>query len=165
MTFVIDSVHWYYIEKFDFDHVWDLEEVYQLKYHDMILQPVGQFHFSSLITFWFVFRSQDLTYKIINYTSDGVIQDEQRQIFRDALNLWQSASRLRITEVNSDDADILVSFVTRTHGDNYPFDGEGGTLAHAFYPHNNEGKDVLATDYSRETPLVKQQGCSSENVA
>lgn len=56
--------------------------------------------------------------------------------------MWQSASGLRITEVNSGDADILISFVTRTHGDNYPFDGEEGTLAHAFYPHNNEGNMV-----------------------
>ena len=67
------------------------------------------------------------------------------------MNLWQSASRLRFTEVNSDDADILVSFVTKTHGDGYPFDGKGGTLAHAFYPHNNEGKEVFLKDYPRET--------------
>lgn len=79
---------------------------------------------------------------MINYTNDGIKQNKQQQIFRSALNLWQSASRLQFTEVNSDDADILVSFVTEDHGDRYPFDGEGGTLAHAFYPHNNKGKGL-----------------------
>lgn len=100
-------------------------------------------------SYFFVF--QDITYKIINYTNDGIAQNKQQQIFRNALNLWQSASRLRFTEVDSDDADILVSFVTKTHGDRYPFDGEGGTLAHAFYPHNNKGKEVfLNADYPGE---------------
>jgi len=97
-------------------------------------RSVGEFNLQG--TKW---EKLDLTYKIINYTNDGITRDEQQQIFRSALNLWQSASRLRFTEVNSDEADILVSFVTKTHGDGYPFDGEGGTLAHAFYPHNNEG--------------------------
>ena len=83
---------------------------------------------------------QDLTYKIINFTNDGIPYEKQREIFRGALNKWQEVSSLRITEVDSTDADILISFVTKDHGDGYPFDDQGGTLAHAFYPHNNLGE-------------------------
>ena len=83
---------------------------------------------------------QDLTYRIVNFTRDGIPSYVQRRIFRKALYLWQSASGLRIREVYFGDADILISFVNRRHGDPYPFDGKSGTLAHAFYPHSNKGK-------------------------
>lgn len=60
------------------------------------------------------------------------------------IDLWDKASSLKITEetdssVKDDDVDILIRFVRGNHGDGYSFDGEGGTLAHAFYPHNNKG--------------------------
>ncbi|XP_078350865.1 macrophage metalloelastase-like isoform X2 [Oculina patagonica] len=84
-------------------------------------------------------KRRDITYRILNFTRDGIPSYVQRRIFRNALNLWQSASGLTIREVYGGDADILISFVTRRHGDPYPFDRKGGTLAHAFYPHSNQG--------------------------
>ena len=58
--------------------------------------------------------------------------------------MWEEVSTLTITEetdltVRNDDVEILISFVNGYHYDSYPFDGPGGTLAHAYYPHNNEG--------------------------
>ena len=62
--------------------------------------------------------------------------------------MWQAVSSLQITELESGDADILISYVTNDHGDGYPFDGEGGTLAHAFYPYNNQGKLLFSIHIS-----------------
>ena len=53
--------------------------------------------------------------------------------------MWQDASQLTFRESNDDNADILIDFERGYHSDGYPFDGKGGTLAHAFYPHTNRG--------------------------
>nr|XP_054774004.1 interstitial collagenase-like [Lytechinus pictus] len=55
-------------------------------------------------------------------------------IMNNALQFWEDASALDITEGTGSDAEIQVSFEEGAHGDNGPFDGPGGTLAHAFYP-------------------------------
>jgi len=94
---------------------------------------IGRFNLQG--TIW---KKRDLTYRVLNFTR-GISSYTQRRIFRKAFYLWQSSSDLRIREVYSGDADILISFVRQVHGDPYPFDGAGGTLAHAFYPHSNKG--------------------------
>lgn len=44
-------------------------------------------------------------------------------------------SPLTITEtLQLNDANIHLQYATQRHGDNFPFDGKGGILAHAFYP-------------------------------
>lgn len=87
--------------------------------------------------------SQELTYKIKSFTSDISDREKQRQIFKQAFDLWSGATNLRIKEDRSSadkDVDIHISFESGYHNDAYPFDGQGGTLAHAFYPHNNLGE-------------------------
>ena len=76
-------------------------------------------------------------------TSDLPV-DVQRVILRRMINKWAEASTLTIREetdpaVPDDNVDILIRFVTNYHGDPYSFDGRGGTLAHAYYPHHNKG--------------------------
>ena len=71
-------------------------------------------------------------------------EDVQKDILRRMIQKWAEASQLTITEqtdpsVPDDDVEILIRFVRLYHGDPYSFDGPGGTLAHAYYPHNNRG--------------------------
>ena len=91
--------------------------------------------------------SQELTYKIKSFTSDIRDREKQRQIFKQAFDLWSGAMnlQLRIKEDRSSadkDVDIQISFEIGWHNDDYPFDGPGGVLAHAFYPpaDNNSGE-------------------------
>ena len=93
--------------------------------------------------FFFYFTLQDLTFRIISHTSDLPV-GTQENILRKMIQKWADASALTIREQNEptvpdDDVDILIRFVRRYHGDPYAFDGAGGTLAHAYYPHNNQG--------------------------
>lgn len=62
-----------------------------------------------------------------------------RKVMKKAFTYWSDITNLDFKEVNGNDPDIWVKFVTRYHNDPYAFDGRGGTLAHAFYPHNNVG--------------------------
>ena len=70
---------------------------------------------------------------------------QQRDAFRKAFGLWSAVTPLNIREVvgvSDDKVDIHVDFARGYHKDPYPFDGQGGTLAHAYYPHNNLGNFI-----------------------
>ncbi|XP_032075025.1 stromelysin-1-like [Thamnophis elegans] len=74
-----------------------------------------------------------LTYRILNYTPDM----EPRYVdyaIEKAWKVWSDVTSLTFTRVYRKPADIEISFVNRVHGDAFPFDGEGGNLAHAFSP-------------------------------
>lgn len=52
-----------------------------------------------------------------------------------AFQKWARVSHFTFEEVSSSSqADIEIGFHGGNHGDNYPFDGFGGTLAHALAP-------------------------------
>ena len=90
------------------------------------------------------FSPQDLTYRFLTPTEDLPV-DVQRDILRKMIKKWADVSTLTVREetdpsVPNDDVEILISFVSGYHFDPYPFDGPGGTLAHAYYPHHNRGQ-------------------------
>ncbi|XP_022095537.1 matrix metalloproteinase-18-like [Acanthaster planci] len=88
----------------------------------------------------------DLTYKVMNYpgeNSPDLTREQVDQGIHAAFKVWSDVTPLTFTEIHSDDADIRILFGGRAHtrvpGDP-PFDGPGGTLAHAFTPNSGWGE-------------------------
>ncbi|XP_064497280.1 matrilysin [Pseudopipra pipra] len=86
-------------------------------------------------------KKTHLTYKIVNYTPD-LPRRKVDDAIRKALMLWSDVTPLNFQRVQSGRADIEIGFARREHGDGYPFDGRGNTLAHAFAPGEGIGGDV-----------------------
>ncbi|XP_039256684.2 72 kDa type IV collagenase-like [Styela clava] len=84
---------------------------------------------------------KNVTYKIKGYTPD-MSQCQQRNTFKRAFRVWEEVTDLTFEMSDSDDADIIIYFGYREHGDGYPFDAENGLLAHAFTP----GRSPLSGD-------------------
>lgn len=86
----------------------------------------------------------DLTWSVHSYPSSSTSPTLNRasvdNILSHAFKAWSDAAPLRFSRlaVNRGGAgpegDIRVSFSSLLHNDGYPFDGQGGTLAHAFFP-------------------------------
>lgn len=87
-------------------------------------------------------RNTTITWALENNNDDGIPFQTVRDVMQKSFKKWHDVSPLTFIElVNKpkNTAQIRVLFTRGTHGDPYPFDGRGGTLAHAFYPHNNAG--------------------------
>ncbi|XP_058462247.1 matrix metalloproteinase-2-like [Malaya genurostris] len=88
-------------------------------------------------------RKRKITYFIANWSSK-VGEDSVARFMQRAFGEWAKYSNLRFVRVYDPSADIIVGFGSGHHGDNYPFDGPGNILAHAFYPYemNSYGGDI-----------------------
>uniref|UniRef100_A0A3Q3W751 interstitial collagenase n=1 Tax=Mola mola TaxID=94237 RepID=A0A3Q3W751_MOLML len=87
-------------------------------------------------------QKNDLTYRIKYYTPDMPMSEVDDSMEK-ALQVWAKVTPLRFSRIYSGTADIMISFA---HGDNDPFDGPGGTLAHAFAPAPGIGGDAHFDD-------------------
>ncbi|NXI60092.1 MMP7 protein, partial [Chloroceryle aenea] len=83
----------------------------------------------------------NLTYRILNYTPDLSMRKVDRAIKR-AFTVWSNVTPLQFRRIYLGYADIMIAFASRAHGDGYPFDGKGNTLAHAFAPGEGLGGDA-----------------------
>ncbi|XP_003780847.1 neutrophil collagenase [Otolemur garnettii] len=83
----------------------------------------------------------NLTYRFINYTPQ-LSKTDVETVIEKAFEVWSKASPLTFTKTAQGEADIKIAFVQKDHGDNSPFDGPNGILAHAFQPGQGIGGDV-----------------------
>ncbi|NXT80239.1 MMP3 protein, partial [Zapornia atra] len=84
---------------------------------------------------------QVLTYRILNYTPD-LHPVEVNAAIKKALSVWSSVTPLKFIKKDRGDADIMISFAARGHNDFIPFDGPGGSIAHAYAPGKDLGGDA-----------------------
>ncbi|XP_006206801.1 macrophage metalloelastase [Vicugna pacos] len=82
-----------------------------------------------------------ITYRINNYTPDMKPEDVDYAIQK-AFQVWSDVTPLKFRRTNAGEADIMIQFALGAHGDYYPFDGQGGVLAHAFAPGSGIGGDA-----------------------
>lgn len=85
-----------------------------------------------------MWKKRTLTWRIQSFPqSSALSQDIVRSLMHLALTTWGTESGLKFQETGSQgltEPDILIDFARAYHQDSYPFDGQGGTLAHAFFP-------------------------------
>ncbi|XP_058925888.1 stromelysin-1-like [Kogia breviceps] len=78
-------------------------------------------------------RKTHLTYRIVNYTLD-LPRDFVDSAIEKAVTVWKKVTPLTFSRINEGEADIMITFAVREHGDFFPFDGPGKDLAHAYPP-------------------------------
>lgn len=85
-----------------------------------------------------MWKKRTLTWRVHSFPqSSALSQETVRTLMYHALATWGIESGLKFQEAGSQgpaEPDILIDFARAYHQDSYPFDGQGGTLAHAFFP-------------------------------
>merc|ERR1719187_638810 len=90
-------------------------------------------------------RVSELTYRVTKYPSTTRLKkSEVDRTIKEAFAMWETATDLKFELKASGSVHIEIRFEKFEHGDGDPFDGPGGTLAHAYFP--QFGGDVHVDD-------------------
>jgi len=93
-------------------------------------------------------RVNHLTYRITRYPSTARLSKRDvDETTAKAFNVWQDATGLTFEQRPSGSVHIEIRFEKYEHGDGDPFDGPGGTLAHAYFPQYGGDIHVDDTEY------------------
>ncbi|XP_018598115.2 matrix metalloproteinase-17-like isoform X1 [Scleropages formosus] len=81
-------------------------------------------------------NKRHLSWRVRTFPRDSpqLGRDTVRALMYYALKVWSDIAPLDFHEVAGNGADIHIDFTKADHEDGYPFDGPGGTVAHAFFP-------------------------------
>jgi matrix metalloproteinase-14 (membrane-inserted) len=100
-----------------------------------------------------------LTWAVNKYTKK-ISKQQVDQTVKRAFDMWAEASGLEFAQVESSSPKINILFAERYHGDEVPFEGPGGMLAHAQFPEyggdihvDNEEPWTLNTDQVRRESM------------
>lgn len=108
-------------------------------YDEFAHQPLNLACFSPLNSRW---PRNTLTWTIVSF-APGIPESDQLAAAERAFSAWASASALELTRADDPGgADLVISFSIRGHGDDFPFDGEGHVLGHAYFPGSTRPGEV-----------------------
>lgn len=88
---------------------------------------------------------KNLTYRIAKYPRKLAQKDVDAEISR-AFQVWTEYTDLTFRP-SKGQVHIEVRFESGEHGDGDPFDGPGGTLAHAYFPVSINIKNSFTIDF------------------
>ncbi len=114
-------------------------------------------------------EKSNLTYKFNRFSSKLTEAETARDV-ASAFSLWAEQCDLRFAFApDSDEVDMDIEFAVGEHGDESPFDGSSGVLAHAYFPPPNGGPLAGDTHFDDDenwtTSLGNNQGIDFLTVA